>query len=309
MLGALEGRGARSERSGDEHLPAAAGSRLHAFPAGADGLKGARIGIPRAFFYDSTPSRLNGAARRTQRRSGEADGGGHRRPQARRRGRRRPRRHPEHRRQGPDSRTSLLWAICSGADRRAGQGRELLDRLQVRHEARLQHVAGVARAVGAGQDAHRAARSGTSRTQNAGAIKYGQAKLDISDEMDVEKDRARYEADRAKDIRLAATHGIDEVMKAQKLDALLFPGGSGAGIAARPGYPTVIVPFGVDSERTDAAAPPTASTRSRRPTASASPASPAASRGSSRSRTRSSRRANVEFPRISASRQQRLRPC
>ena len=37
---------------------------------------------------------------------------------------------------------------------------------------------------------------------NAGAIKYGQSQLDISDEMDVEKDRARYEADRAKDIRL-----------------------------------------------------------------------------------------------------------
>ena len=77
----------------------------------------------------------------------------------------------------------------------------------------------------------------------AGSIKYGQANLDISDEMDVEKDRSRYEADRAKDIRLAATHGIDEVMKAERLDALLFPGPSGAALAARPGYPTVIVPF------------------------------------------------------------------
>ena len=80
--------------------------------------------------------------------------------------------------------------------------------------------------------------------KNAGSLKYGQSNLDISDEMDVEKDRARYEADRAKDIRLSATHGIDEVMKAQRLDALLFPGGSGAAIAARPGYPTVIVPAG-----------------------------------------------------------------
>ena len=33
-------------------------------------------------------------------------------------------------------------------------------------------------------------------------------------------------------------------MNAQKLDALLFPGASGAAIAAKPGYPTVIVPFG-----------------------------------------------------------------
>src|SRR4029077_9546621 len=46
-----------------------------------------------------------------------------------------------------------------------------------------------------------------------------------------------------RDIKLGGTHGIDEVMKAQRLDALLFPGSSGADIAAPPGYPTVIVPF------------------------------------------------------------------
>ncbi len=80
--------------------------------------------------------------------------------------------------------------------------------------------------------------------QRMGAIKYGQALLDISDEMDVRGDRARYEADRERDIRLSATEGIDAVMKAHKLDALLFPGASGASIAAKPGYPTVIVPFG-----------------------------------------------------------------
>jgi amidase len=79
--------------------------------------------------------------------------------------------------------------------------------------------------------------------KEAGAIKYGQAQLDISDEMDVERDRKRYEADRVKDIELSATHGIDEVMKAERLDALLFPSGVGAAITARPGYPTVTVPF------------------------------------------------------------------
>jgi amidase len=79
--------------------------------------------------------------------------------------------------------------------------------------------------------------------ERAGAIKYGQSNLDISDEMDVEADRARYEADRAKDIELAANHGIDEVMKANRLDALVFPGSSGSGIAARPGYPSITVPF------------------------------------------------------------------
>ena len=89
----------------------------------------------------------------------------------------------------------------------------------------------------------------------AGSLKYGQSNLDISDEMDIVADRARYERDRAKDVRLTATHGIDEVMKAQQLDALLFPGGSGAALAAKPGYPTVIVPFGF-VPNTNAAFPP-----------------------------------------------------
>lgn len=80
--------------------------------------------------------------------------------------------------------------------------------------------------------------------QRAGAIKYGQAQLDISDEMDVQADRARYEADRRKDILLSATNGIDAALKANNLDALLFPGVSSANIGARPGYPTVTVPYG-----------------------------------------------------------------
>jgi amidase len=75
------------------------------------------------------------------------------------------------------------------------------------------------------------------------AIKYGQANLDVSDEMDVERDRARWEADRKKDVHLGGTHGIKEAIETHKLDALLFPGASGAGIAAKPCYPTVIVPF------------------------------------------------------------------
>jgi amidase len=77
----------------------------------------------------------------------------------------------------------------------------------------------------------------------AGALKYGQSQLDISDEMDVEADRARYEIDRAKDIALSGAHGVDEIMRAERLDAILFPAGAGALLSARPGYPTVIVPF------------------------------------------------------------------
>ena len=76
-------------------------------------------------------------------------------------------------------------------------------------------------------------------------LKYEQQHLDISDEMDLARDQARWQADRNKDVYLAATHGIDEAMMVNNLDALLFPGGGGAGIAAKAGHPTVIVPFGM----------------------------------------------------------------
>jgi amidase len=92
--------------------------------------------------------------------------------------------------------------------------------------------------------------------QRAGSIKYGQALLDISDEMNVESDAARYRADREKDLRLSATNGIDATMKKYRLDALLFPGPSSAAIAAKPGYPTVIVPFGLVPNAPMAPAPP-----------------------------------------------------
>jgi amidase len=76
-----------------------------------------------------------------------------------------------------------------------------------------------------------------------GALKYGQAQLDISDEVDLARDRARYLADRATDVRVTGAEGIDAVMKRERLDALLFPGSTGSAVAAKPGYPTVIVPF------------------------------------------------------------------
>ena len=56
---------------------------------------------------------------------------------------------------------------------------------------------------------------------------------------------AKYEEDRARDIRVYGTNGIDAAVKANNLDALLFPGPGSAGIASKPGYPTVLVPFGM----------------------------------------------------------------
>jgi len=77
----------------------------------------------------------------------------------------------------------------------------------------------------------------------AGAIRFGQSRLDISDEIDLEADRGRYEADRKKDLLLSRTNGIDGVLKAHQLDAIFTPGGAGAGLAARAGYPIIVVPF------------------------------------------------------------------
>ena len=78
-----------------------------------------------------------------------------------------------------------------------------------------------------------------------GTLKYGQSQLDISDQMNLEADRARYQRDRDADVTLAGREGIDAALMTNKLDAILFPGSGGAAIAAKPGYPTVIVPFGM----------------------------------------------------------------
>ena len=78
----------------------------------------------------------------------------------------------------------------------------------------------------------------------AGAIKYGQANLDISDEMDVVADAARYEADRARDVRLAGDRGFKAAIEEHRLDALLFPGWNISNLASRPGYPEIVVPIG-----------------------------------------------------------------
>ena len=79
----------------------------------------------------------------------------------------------------------------------------------------------------------------------AGAIKYQQSRFDISDEIDLAADKARLDADDAKDRRLSRDQGIDGALKQHNLDAFITPGGSGAGIASRAGYPIVAVPFGM----------------------------------------------------------------
>ncbi len=207
-----------------------------------DSLRGARIGIPRANFYDrvnavGSPGSRGGLDREQTRVMVEAI--------------------DVLKMQGaivvdpanlpsivdPDpTNNSLDWSTCSGASQ--GKGRDDDCSIVLKYGMKRDFNAWLARlGPSAPVKSLTELRQWNDAHKGHGAIKYGQSNLDISDEMDVEKDRARYESDRAKDIRLTATHGIDEVMKAQKLDALLFPGASGAAIAAKPGYPTVMVPF------------------------------------------------------------------
>ena len=207
-----------------------------------DRLKGARIGIPRAFFYEPVTAPGTGGMRggldvEEARAMEEAIG------ILQRQGAViiDPANIPSIVDTDPAS-NFMLWGICSGTSQGKGADDDCSVGLKYgmkRDFNRWLASLGPAAPVRSLTEL----RAWNVAHRSAGAIKYGQTNLDISDEMDVEKDRSRYEADRAKDIRLGATHGIDEVMKAERLDALLFPGSSGAALAARPGYPTVIVPF------------------------------------------------------------------
>jgi amidase len=138
----------------------------------------------------------------------------------------------------------LLWGICSGTNN--GRGKDDDCSVDLKYGMKRDFNAWLASlGPAAPVKSLTELREWNKAHERAGAIKYGQSQLDISDEMDVVRDKARYEADRARDLRLAGTNGIDAAMKTNHLDALLFPGPSGAALAARPGYPTVIVPFGM----------------------------------------------------------------
>jgi len=208
----------------------------------AGALKGARIGIPRAFYYEPTTpaggtSRggLNAAETammadvlRVLREQGAilVD----------------PADVPSVLATDPDD-NILRWPICAGANPKGkDEDCSVVFKYGMKRDFNLWLASlGASAPVASLGDL----RAWNKTHERAGAIRYGQAILDVSDEMDVEADRARYEHDREKDLRLTAAGGIDAVMQAEHLDALLFPGASGAALAARPGYPTVIVPFGM----------------------------------------------------------------
>ena len=241
LFGALEGA------APDPNDPA---TSTCAPPAGRDytrfldrnALKGARIGVPRAFFYDAVTSGSSltprgGLTMEQKQVMAEAIA--------------------ELKAQGAavvdpadipsivdwdPARNFLDWPVCSGPDNAKGKDDNCTTTYKYgmkRDFSRWLALLGDAAPLmsltelRAWNEAHR----------SAGTLKYGQSNLDNADEIDLGSDKARYQADRRKDLLVTARHGIDEIMKSKRLDALLFPAQNGNGIAARAGYPSVIVPF------------------------------------------------------------------
>ena len=241
VLGALEGAAPD---------PNDAATRACTPPAGRDytrfldraALKGARIGIPRAFYYERTTA--PGAA---EPRGGLTPGQRAAMEEA----------IAVLRQQGaevvdpadipsivdPDRETNFLaWNICAGLEN--GRGRDRNCSISFKYGMKRDFNAWLATLGGAAPvRTMTELRRWNLDHHSAGTLKYGQQNLDISDEMDLERDRRRYETDRQRDVLLGGAHGIDAALQAHRLDALLFPGSMGAALAARPGYPTVIVPF------------------------------------------------------------------
>ncbi|HUP46167.1 MAG TPA: amidase family protein, partial [Thermoanaerobaculia bacterium] len=206
-----------------------------------DGLKGARIGIPRAFYYEKfTPpgaTEPRGGLNADQLKGMEAaiaamkaagavivD----------------PANIPSVVDADPEN-NYLNWGICTSMDALKARkcSIDFAYGMERDFNAWLRSL-GDAAPVKTLQEL----REWNEKHEKLGTLKYGQGLLDFSSAMDRELFQARYEADRARDIHLSATHGIDAVMKEHRLDALIFFANYGASIAARPGYPTVMVPGG-----------------------------------------------------------------
>jgi amidase len=241
MLGAMEGAAPDPNDPATGACAAPPGRDYTAFlDRGA--LKGARIGIPRAFFYERTTApgaaEPRGGLNSEQRAAMEEA-------------------MAVLKQQGavivdpvdipsivdPDREKNFLaWSMCSGVEN--GRGRDRACSITFKYGMKRDFNAWLA-SLGAAAPVRTLSdlRRWNLDHHGAGTLKYGQQNLDISDEIDLERDRRRYEADRRKDVLLGGMHGIDAALKTYTLDALLFPGSTGAALAARPGYPTVIVPF------------------------------------------------------------------
>jgi amidase len=254
MLGALE------SPSPDANDPA---TKTCTPPPGRDytkfldsgALKGARIGIPRAFYYDAVTlpgeERARGGINAEQAKV-MADA------------------IAALKKQGAivvdpadipsfvakDAKASFpLWDYCSGADQ--AKGKDANCSVNFKYGMKRDFNSWL-KSLGPSAPVKTLTelREWNLKHTKAGATRFGQSRLDISDEMDVEADRARFDADHQRDWLLSRAQGIDGVIDDNHLDAILTPGGSGAGLAARAGYPIIVVPFGLVPNAPTPAFPP-----------------------------------------------------
>jgi amidase len=80
---------------------------------------------------------------------------------------------------------------------------------------------------------------------NAGkALRFGQDLFLAANITKGDLSELEYKSARAMDLLAAKTRGMDAYMNQHKLDAVLFAGSTGAAIAAKAGYPSVMVPGG-----------------------------------------------------------------
>src|ERR1700720_2305506 len=77
------------------------------------------------------------------------------------------------------------------------------------------------------------------------ALRFGQDIFLAAEETRGDMSEMEYKSARQMDLRSSRTLGIDAYLDAHKLDAILFPANSGASIAAKAGYPSVLVPAGM----------------------------------------------------------------
>jgi amidase len=257
MLGALESSAPDPNDAATRTCTPPAGRDYTTFLK-ADGLRGARIGVPRAFYYDritltgDPPGRPEGIGPTTGITAGR---GGLNAEQARvmadaiavlkQQGAIvvDPADVPSLAAKAPKD-NFAAWDFCSGAEHAKGKDENCS--INFKYGMKRDFNAWL-KSLGTSAPVKTLAelRQWNLAHQKAGAIKFGQSRLDISDEMDLDADRARNDADHKKDLLLSRTNGIDGALKANRLDAILTPGGAGAGLAARAGYPIIVVPFGM----------------------------------------------------------------
>jgi amidase len=76
------------------------------------------------------------------------------------------------------------------------------------------------------------------------ALRFGQDLFLAAQDTRGDLTELEYRSARAMDLKATKERGLDAYMTQHKLDAVVFSGNSGAAIAAKPGYPSVLVPAG-----------------------------------------------------------------